>query len=361
LDYKSWQGELKTLDTGTGGFEGYASLFGVRDDIGDVVQRGAFMDTLPAFIRDGFIADNHNWDSVSAGAIGTIEHAAEDDKGLFLRASYHSTDQAQAARRIAQERLQRNKSVGLSIGYAINPGGYVHAEDGSRHLSSLRLFEVSQVNVPMLRPAGVTMVKANEDKAVWSTSYVNDLPDSAFAYVEPGDKDEEGKTTPRSNRHFPHHDAEGNPDAAHVRNALARIPQSDVPEAAKERALADVRRHASALDIGKAHNDQDLILPFEDHSDNVRVAVAEWLERVRSGAELRTKEGRPISEARRIRMGSVKDSLQAAVEEIDALLRETAPIPKDEQAPPQKAVDSKLAELYARFQELDALHRYVTT
>jgi hypothetical protein len=48
----------------------------------------------------------------------------------------------------------------------------------------------------------------------------NDLPDSAFAYIEPGgEKDSEGKTTPRSKRHFPIH------DAPHVRNALARIAQ----------------------------------------------------------------------------------------------------------------------------------------
>src|SRR5262245_43949882 len=50
---------------------------------------------------------------------------------------------------------------------------------------------------------------------------INDLPDSAFAYIEPGGKkDAAGRTMPRSLRHFPIH------DAAHVRNALARAPQS---------------------------------------------------------------------------------------------------------------------------------------
>lgn len=54
-----------------------------------------------------------------------------------------------------------------------------------------------------------------------STGSINDLPDSAFAYIESGGtKDSSGKTTPRSLRHFPIH------DAAHVRNALARAPQS---------------------------------------------------------------------------------------------------------------------------------------
>lgn len=59
------------------------------------------------------------------------------------------------------------------------------------------------------------------DKATVSTADQNDLPDSDFAYIEPGgEKDSSGKTTPRSLRHFPIM------DAAHVRNALARAPQS---------------------------------------------------------------------------------------------------------------------------------------
>jgi len=58
---------------------------------------------------------------------------------------------------------------------------------------------------------------ASVRKADMSTADVNDLPDSAFAHIEPGgSKDNAGKTTPRSNRHYPVH------DAAHARNALGR-------------------------------------------------------------------------------------------------------------------------------------------
>ena len=53
-----------------------------------------------------------------------------------------------------------------------------------------------------------------------SSKAINNLPDSDFAYISPGGtKDSEGKTTPRSLRHLPI------PDAAHVRNALARLNQ----------------------------------------------------------------------------------------------------------------------------------------
>jgi HK97 family phage prohead protease len=76
--------------------------------------------------------------------------------------------------------------------------------------------------------------------------------------------------------------------------------------------------------------------PFDVHSDDVRVAVAEWVERVQSGADLRLKEGRPISDARRKRLSSVGGSLRDAADEIEALLKETAPPEKaaDPTAPP---------------------------
>ncbi len=68
------------------------------------------------------------------------------------------------------------------------------------------------------------------DKAQWSSSYINDLPDDAFLYIEEGGKkDDEGKTVPRSLRHFPVRDANGKLDLPHLRNAIARIPQSKVP------------------------------------------------------------------------------------------------------------------------------------
>src|SRR5208283_3661720 len=57
-------------------------------------------------------------------------------------------------------------------------------------------------------------------KAKLSSAESNDLPDSAFAYIESGgEKDSEGKTTPRKLRHFKIH------DKAHDDNAAARIAQ----------------------------------------------------------------------------------------------------------------------------------------
>lgn len=90
-------------------------------------------------------------------------------------------------------------------------------------------------------------------------------------------------------------------------------------------------------------------LSFDDHSDRTRVAVREWLARARSGWDLRTKEGRAISNARRERMATVRDALRAHAEEIDALLTETAP--------PEKASDPR--SLYFEFQRIQARLRGV--
>ena len=73
-----------------------------------------------------------------------------------------------------------------------------------------------------------------ETRAVWSTATVNDFPDGNFLYIKPGGKkDSEGKTTPRDLRMFPYKNANGEVDLPHLRNALARIPQSNLPSDVK--------------------------------------------------------------------------------------------------------------------------------
>lgn len=94
------------------------------------------------------------------------------------------------------------------------------------------------------------------DRAVWSTSMINDFPDSSFAYVEDGGKkDEENKTTPRTLRHLPYKDADGKVDAAHVRNALARLSQTQIPDDAKKAARSKLA--AAAKSVGVEVSDEE--------------------------------------------------------------------------------------------------------
>ncbi len=80
-------------------------------------------------------------------------------------------------------------------------------------------------------------------KAVWSTAYVNDLPDSAFFYIGPGgEKDDTGRTVPRSLRKLPYIDAAGRVDLPHVRNVLSRIGQTEMPDSEKDRIRREARQ-----------------------------------------------------------------------------------------------------------------------
>lgn len=71
-----------------------------------------------------------------------------------------------------------------------------------------------------------------------SSSARDNLPDSAFAYIEPGGKKVNGKTVPGKLRHYPVHDAN------HVRNALARAGQgARFAKEAMPKILAAAKRH----------------------------------------------------------------------------------------------------------------------
>jgi len=76
------------------------------------------------------------------------------------------------------------------------------------------------------------------EEAKWTTAYINDLPDSAFAVIEPGGEQTDGKTTPRSLRHLPYKDASGKVDIPHLRNAWARRKHVTPVNMSKEAFLA---------------------------------------------------------------------------------------------------------------------------
>lgn len=85
-------------------------------------------------------------------------------------------------------------------------------------------------------------------RAAMSTMDINDLPDSAFAYIEDGGThDVQGRTVPRSLRHFPIHDEE------HVRAALSRMSQSPYGDKAAKK----IHKAAKRMGIGDYDNEND--------------------------------------------------------------------------------------------------------
>jgi hypothetical protein len=113
----------------------------------------------------------------------------------------------------------------------------------------------------------VTNMKAKElifesVKAKLSGASKNDLPDKAFAYIEPGGKkDDTGRTVPRSLRHYPIH------DKSHVRNALARASQmlkkgGSAADVARK-ALPKIRAAAKRMGIGKPAKKEEFESGFQ--------------------------------------------------------------------------------------------------
>jgi len=113
--------------------------------------------------------------------------------------------------------------------------------------------------------------------AKWNTAYINDLPDSAFAYIEPGgSKDESGKTVPRSKRHLPYKDKSGKIDVAHLRNALARLKQTHISAEAKRKALRKLLAAArkvgvkTSTELSALFSDEELLELLEFSSISTR-------------------------------------------------------------------------------------------
>jgi uncharacterized protein len=170
--------QFKVLSGDEGGdagrFAGYGSVFNAVDLVGDTVLPGAYAETLPKFVRDGFIAWGHDWDN----PIATVDAAREDEWGLWLEASFHSHPEAQRVRTLAAERLARGKTMGLSIGFQAKD--WKLRSDGIRELLAIELMETSLVTFPAEPQAQVTAVKGGAPPPNLWTS----VPDAERRLVE---------------------------------------------------------------------------------------------------------------------------------------------------------------------------------
>jgi len=119
---------------------------------------------------------------------------------------------------------------------------------------SMRTFEVTN-GVKAVGGRLKNTQASNVTMAVWDTAFINDLPDAAFAIILPGgEKDDTGKTKPRTLRKLPHHNKNvKNPnedstiDYAHLINAIQRLPQTNMPSDAKEKARKHLESHYNRI------------------------------------------------------------------------------------------------------------------
>jgi len=142
-----------------------------------------------------------------------------------------------------------------------------------------------------------------EELAKWDRAFINNLPDTAFAIILPGgEKDESGKTTPRSLRKLPHHNAnvksstENNSvDLPHLRNALARLEQTDMSSGQISKARSHLEAHAKALKVGEFANSQEEILV--QNTEEVTMTTEELLKQILERLDsLEAKDKEELSE-----------------------------------------------------------------
>ena len=138
--------------------EGYASLFGQRDQGGDTVQAGAYGASLKALAAQGRRV-KMLWQHDPGQPIGVWEEVREDAKGLFVKGRILTEVERG---REAAALLAAGAIDGLSIGYRT-----LRAErdaKGQRLLAEVELWEVSLVTFPMLPDARVS---AKAEGADW--------------------------------------------------------------------------------------------------------------------------------------------------------------------------------------------------
>ncbi|MGJ0580897.1 HK97 family phage prohead protease, partial [Xenorhabdus bovienii] len=98
----------------SGEFEGYGSVFGVKDSYDDIVMPGAFENSLKQWGEKGSLPAllwQHRMDE----PIGIYTEMKEDEVGLYLRGRLLIDDDPLAKR--AHAHLKAGSLSGLSIGY----------------------------------------------------------------------------------------------------------------------------------------------------------------------------------------------------------------------------------------------------
>lgn len=148
--------EIKAVED-SGEFRGIASVYGVEDSYGDVIDKGAFTKTISENPMIPIL-----WQHDSREVIGMGE--VKEWQGKVLVSGRLDMEDPTAQK--AYRKLKNGLMKGLSIGfYAIKTTWETVNERAIRHISELKLVEVSVVTFPALESAQVTSVKNADELA----------------------------------------------------------------------------------------------------------------------------------------------------------------------------------------------------
>lgn len=166
MEYKCFRFKADAVND-DGEFTGYASTFNEKDLGGDIVVPGAFDQWLGLWksgqAQTPPILDNHDHTQV----LGLYSEITPDNKGLWVRGKLN---QEVAAARERRALMKQGALSGLSIGYALYPGGYRwDAVQKAYMLTDIELYEISLATFPMNTSARVGTVKGMFSREVRPT------------------------------------------------------------------------------------------------------------------------------------------------------------------------------------------------
>ena len=149
--------ELKAIKE-DGTFEGYGSVFGVKDSYDEIVAAGAFAESLSNHKAKGTMPALL-WQHRSGEPCGVYVEMSEDNIGLKVSGQLALKTVRGAE---AYELLKMKAISGLSIGFATREDSYDRVT-GIRTLKKVELYEVSLVTFPANDTARVQGVKGIEE------------------------------------------------------------------------------------------------------------------------------------------------------------------------------------------------------
>lgn len=142
----------------TGEFEGYGSVFGVKDSHADIIVPGAFQKSLAAWGLKGRLPALL-WMHDVKEPIGIYTEMREDAVGLYVKGRL-LIDADPLAKR-AHAHMKAGSLSGLSIGYVLPDDSYDYDKDkGAWLLKEIDLWEVSLVTFPSNDVARISEVKS---------------------------------------------------------------------------------------------------------------------------------------------------------------------------------------------------------
>ena len=149
MDYKTMKMDGAEVEGRT--IIGYASTFGNRDLVGDIVVAGAFKKTLSE--RKPKVFYNHMY------PIGSPVEIREDSKGLYTESKMSRTPRADEILELVKDGVINEMSIAYEVLQYEDD-----SEKGVRYLKELKLFEYGPVDFPANENAVIEGVKTLADR-----------------------------------------------------------------------------------------------------------------------------------------------------------------------------------------------------